>query len=276
MKPDRLSLNRSTRFVLCLVICVAISFSVCSAGCLNKESAPTTVTSDQLQIINRYYFDYNGTSFLTGTILNKATTSLINTNLQAEGFINGTVYERGHAGPDSGIKSVILPNESAPFMIRMVPVTSRIPAPVPPPKSQSSTNTTSVGKTDRVASQVSNQTVATSVQKPPLSYRIVPQVKSVSSARPYPLSVINAKAAAYNEAITVSGEVYNGGSRNVTSSIVAAAFYENNGTVLGVFTGNPQGDLAPTKTASFQIDVKTGEFPIKPARAEVYAYELVD
>ncbi len=275
MKPDRLSLNLCARFVLCLAICVAILLSVGSAGCLNKESQPTTVTSDQLQIINKHYFDYNGTSFLTGTVVNKAKESLINTNLQAEGFINDTVYERGHAGPDSGIKSVIVPNESAPFMIRMVPVTSQVAAPTPAPKSQNSTNTTSVGKTDRGASQTSNQTVATSVQKPQLSYRIEPQVKSVSSTQPYPLSVINAKAAAYTQAITVSGEVYNGGSKNVTSSIVAAVFYENNGTVLGVFTGSPQGDLAPTKTAPFQIDVKTDAFPIKPARSEVYAYELV-
>ncbi|MGZ4911563.1 MAG: FxLYD domain-containing protein, partial [Halobacteriota archaeon] len=264
------------RFILCVAICVAISSSVSSAGCLNRESQPTTVTSDQLEIINRYYFDYNGTSFLTGTIVNKATESLVNTNLQAEGYVNDTIYERGQAGPDSGIKSVILPNESAPFMIKMVPVNSRIPAPIPPSNAQNSTNTTSVGKTSRVANQTSNQTVSASAQKPQLSYRIEPQVKSVSSTQPYPLSVINAKAAAYNQAITVNGEVYNGGSKNVSSSIVAAAFYKENGTVLGVFIGSPQGDLVPKKTAPFQIDVQTSAFPIKPARTEIYAYELID
>lgn len=246
MRFNETSLNLYSPLVLCLAITVALLISIGSAGCLSKQSQPTTITSDQLEIKNKYFFNYNGTSFLTGILVNKATESLVNINLQAEGYVNDTVYERGHAGPDTGIKSVILPNESSPFMIRMIPVAPH------------------------------NATTIPSAQQPQLSYRIEPQVKSLSSATPYPLSTINTKATAFNQAINVSGEIYNGGNENVSSSIVAAAFYQENGTVLGVITGSPQGDLGPKKTAAFQIDVQTSAFPIKPARTEIYAYQLID
>ncbi len=232
------------RLGVCLVIGVALIVATGAAGCLNTQP-PTAVGSDSIRIDNRYYYNYNGTSFLTGILVNTAQQSLVNVNLQAEGYANDTVYERGLAGPDTGIKSVILPNENSTFMIKMSPVTAQ------------------------------NATTSSQAQKPQLNYRIVPQIGSMSAVQPYPLSTINTKAAAVNQAINVSGEVYNGGNQNVTSSIVAAAFYQENGTVLGVFTGSPQGDLGPKETAPFEIDVQTSAFPIKPARTEIYAYELV-
>ncbi len=244
MKEGKTSLGMRAHFVVWLVILILVSVSISSSGCLNQQSQPTTITSDQLEIQNRYFFNYNGTSYLTGVIVNKAPQSLINTNLRAEGYVNDTVYERGSAGPDTGIKSVIGPNERSPFMIKMTPVVS----------------------------QSANSTVA--AQKAGLSYRIEPQIGRLSSATPYPLSTIHTKAVAFNQAINVSGELYNEGNENVSSSLVAAAFYQENGTVLGVFTGSPQGDLGPQKTAAFQIDVKTSAFPIKPARTEIYAYTL--
>ncbi len=245
MKSQETSLSFYSSLVLCLIISVALLISIGSAGCLNKQPQ-TTVTSDRLEIRNTYFYNYNETSFLTGILVNKATESVVNVNLQAEGYVNDTIYERGRAGPDTGIKSVILPNESSPFMIKMNPVTPQ------------------------------NTTTTSATQKPQLSYRIEPQITSVSPAQPYPLSTINTKAAAFSQAINVSGEVYNEGNENVTSSIVAAAFYQENGTVLGVFTGTSQGDLGPKQTAPFQIDVQTSAFPIKPARTEIYAYQLVD
>ncbi|MGZ4947639.1 MAG: FxLYD domain-containing protein [Halobacteriota archaeon] len=275
MRFNKTSLNFNSHFVLCATISVALLISIGSAGCLSKQSQPTTITSDQIEIVNKYFFDYNGTSFLTGIVVNNATESLINVNLQAEGYVNDTVYERGYAGADTGIKSVILPNESSPFMIKMLPVAAHSNNAISSANLQHNITTMS-GTTGRAASTASNQTNSTSAQKPQLSYRIEPQIESLSSAQPYPLSAINTKAAAVNQAINVSGEVYNAGNENVSSSIVAAAFYQDNGTVLGVFTGSPQGDLGPKKTAPFQIDVQTSAFPIKPARTEIYAYQLVD
>ncbi len=245
MKFQGTSSKFYSHLVLCLILLIAVLSSIATAGCINKQSQQTAITSDQLEVKNKYFFNYNGTSYLTGILVNRAPKSLVNTNLQAEGYFNDTIYERGRAGPDSGIKSVLLPNESSPFMIKMVP-------------------TSSPG------------TSAQPTQKPELSYRIEPQVTPSLSARPYPLSAINTKAAASNQAINVSGEIYNGGNENISSSIVAAAFYQENGTVLGVFTGNPQGELGPERTTPFQIDVQTSAFPMKPARTEVYAYELID
>ncbi len=246
MKAKGMWLCCKSYVTLFLVIASIVTVLISATGCLNKQSQPTTITADQLEIKNKYFFNYNGTSFLTGILVNKAPQSLINTNLQAEGYVNDTVYERGRAGLDTGIKSVIQPNESAPFMIKMT----------------------------SVASQSAN--VTRSASKPQLSYRIEPQIKTLSSATPYPLSAIHTKAAAFSQAINVSGEIYNGGNENVSSYAVAAAFYQENGTVLGVFTGSPQGDLGPQKTAAFQIDVQTSAFPIKPARTEIYAYQLLD
>ncbi|MDD1721140.1 MAG: FxLYD domain-containing protein [Euryarchaeota archaeon] len=277
MRSNETSLDFCKRFVLCLAISATLLISIGCAGCLSRQSQPTTITSDQLEIRNKYFFNYNGTSFLTGIVVNKATVGLVNVNLQAEGYANDTVYERGHAGPDTGIKSMIPPNESSPFMIKMVPVASQSNNTIPSANLQGNVNVTKTsGTTGRVASQTSNQTIQTSAQKPQLSYRIEPQIKSLSSTQPYPLSAINTKAAAFNQAINVSGEIYNEGNENVSSSIVAAVFYQENGTVLGVFTGSPQGDLGPKKTAPFQIDVQTSAFPIKPAKTEIYAYQLVD
>ncbi len=214
-----------------------------AAGCLNKPSQTAAAANPAIE--DKYYYNYNGTSFLTGKLINRGQENLVNVNLQAEGYANDTVYERGLAGPNTGIKSVIRPNESSPFMIKMSPVTSQ------------------------------NATASSQAHPSQLSYRIIPQISSSSAVQPYPLSTINTKAVAVNQAINVSGEVYNEGNQNITSSIAAVAFYQENGTVLGVFTGRPLGDLGPKQTAPFQIDVQTSAFPIQPARSEIYAYELV-
>ena len=88
---------------------------------------------------------------------------------------------------------------------------------------------------------------------------------------------MNGKTHFFNQTISVSGEVYNGGLENVNSSVVAVALYKKDGNVLGVFVGKPQGELTPEKTAPFQIDIPRGNFSISladVARTEVYAYKF--
>jgi hypothetical protein len=121
-----------------------------------------------------------------------------------------------------------------------------------------------------------NSKTQTSTQ-PAKSYRILPPDYKISNENPVPLAIVNNKTNFLNQTISgVSGEVYNGGTENVSSSVAAVALYRKDGNVLGVFVSKPLGELAPKKTAPFQIDIPRN-FSISladVARTEVYAYKF--
>jgi len=167
----------------------------------------------------------------------------VDVSLQAEGYANNTTYERGYAGPETGVNSTLLPGETTPFMIKMNSKT---------------------------------QTSMQPAKKYNLRYRILPPDYKLSNENPYPLAIVNNETHFFNQTISFTGEVYNGGTENVNSSVVAVALYGKDENVLGVFAGKPQGELAPEKTAPFQIDIQRN-FSISladVARTEVYAYKF--
>ena len=272
------SIPSCRHFFLRLSVCLVLLFSVSFAGCLGQQpqNKTTVLATDPLEITHTHYYDYNGTSVLTGIIVNKGTASLTNVNLQAEGYANNTLYEQGYASSETGIKSVILPGASSPFMIKMKDIASNRTNMTLPTLSQGALRAAKASSTSKlIASKTANQPASIARKKLELRYRIKPGPEyALSDARPYPLSIVNSKATVFNKSISVSGEVYNGGGESVSSSIVAAVFYQKDGTVLGVFTASLPGALDPKRTAAFQIDVPKITFPITPARAEVYAYKL--
>ena len=112
-----------------------------------------------------------------------------------------------------------------------------------------------------------------------LQYKIMAPEYKLSKTEPTLLTITNNKTRFSNQTISVSGEVYNEGTKNVTTSLVAVAFYRNDGYVLGIFVGSPQGELGPNKTAPFQIEIPSHFFDssnssVNATRIEEYAYEL--
>jgi len=272
------SIQLHTRVLLLLVVAMLLTSIT---GCVSEQ--PNNETSAITNPVNITYTDchsYNGTSYLTGIIKNVGTWNLLDISLQAEGYANNTTREQGYAGPQTGVDSTLLPGETTPFMIKMSQVTSDV-------------NTTS-GNQTRVTSASSKPATSTrnftsngsitqvgtpAAKKCDLRYKIMAPEYKLSKTEPNLLSITNNKTRFSNQTISVSGEVYNGGTKNVTSSLVAVAFYRNDGYVLGVFVGKPQGELGPNKTASFQIDVPTHFFDssissVNATRIEEYAYEL--
>jgi len=266
--------------VCALLVLVVLILTASLAGCVTEQSNNgSTSTINPVNVTHTYYYTYNGTSYLTGIIKNIGTQNLVDTSLQAEGYANNIIYEQGYAGPETGVNSTILPGQTAPFMIEMLPVASSIASStalgqpqVVSPKSKTATSTRNVTSTNSKA-----QTSAQLAKKYNLSYRILPPGYELSSESPYQLAIADYKTYIVNKTITgVSGEVYNGGTENVNSSLVAVALYGKNGNVLGVFIGKPQGEVAPKKTTLFQIDIPRN-FSISLAdvdRTQVYAYEL--
>ena len=260
---------------------ILVSLAVSFAGCLTEQPSNETThsTVNPVNVTHTYYYTYNGTSYLTGIIKNMGTQNLVDVSLQAEGYANNTTYERGYAGPETGVNSTLLPGETTPFMIKMLPVTSGNASTTPSNQTQAaSTNFKTAASTRNITSNNSKtQTSTQPAKKYNLSYRILLPDYKLSSENPYPLAIVNNKTTFLNQTIIgVSGEVYNGGTENVNSSVVAVALYEKDGNVLGVFAGKPQGELAPEKTAPFQIDIPRN-FSISSAdvaRTEVYAYEF--
>jgi hypothetical protein len=243
----------------------------------SSERASPTI--NPVNVTYTHCYTYNNTSYLTGIITNVGTQNLVDVSLQAEGYANNTTQEGGYAGPETGVNSTLLPGEDAPFMIKMSPVALGAMNTTPPNLTHvTSANLTSGTSTRNITSNRStNQTSAQQAKKCDLRYKIFPEYKLLN-ATPYPLAIANNKTRFSNQTISVSGEVYNGGTENVNSSLVAVAFYGNDGYVLGVFVGRPQGELAPKKTAPFQIDIATSSFSISSkniARTEVYAYKLI-
>lgn len=264
-----------------LLILVAVTLTATLAGCVTEQpsSERTPPTINLVNVTHTYCHTYNNTSYLTGIITNVGTQNLVDVSLQAEGYSNNTTQERGYAGPEIGVNSTLLPGEGAPFMIKMSPVALGATNTTPPNRTHvASANLTSGTSTRNITSNRStNQTSAQQAKKCDLRYKLFPEYKLLN-ATPYPLAIANNKTRFSNQTISVSGEVYNGGTEDVNSSFVAVAFYGNDGYVLGVFVGRPQGELAPKKTAPFQIDIATSSFPISSkniARTEVYAYKLI-
>jgi hypothetical protein len=260
---------------------ILVSLAVSFAGCLTEQPSNETTHSsvNAVNVTHAYYYTYNGTSYLTGIIKNMGTQNLVDVSLQAEGYANNTTYERGYAGPETGVNPTLLPGETTPFMIKMLPVTSGGASTTPSNQTQVAlANFKTASSTRNITSNNSKtQTSTKPAKKYNLSYRILLPDYKLSNENPYPLAIVNNKTAFLNRTIIgVSGEVYNGGTENVNSSVVAVALYRKDGNVLGVFAGKPQGELAPEKTAPFQIDIPRN-FSISladVARTEVYAYKF--
>jgi hypothetical protein len=260
---------------------ILVSLAVSFAGCLTEQPSNETThsTVNAVNVTHTYYYTYNGTSYLTGIIKNMGTQNLVDVSLQAEGYANNTTYERGYAGPETGVNSTLLPGETTPFMIKMLPVTSGGASATPSNQTQvASTNFKTAPSTRNITSNNSKtQTSTQPAKKYNLNYRILLPDYKLSNENPYPLAIVNNKTTFLNQTIIgVSGEVYNGGTENVNSSVVAVALYGKDGNVLGVFAGKPQGEFAPEKTAPFQIGIPRN-FSISladVARTEVYAYKF--
>jgi hypothetical protein len=259
---------------------ILVSLAVGFAGCLTEQPKNETTHSavNAVSVTHTYYYTHNGTSYLTGIIKNIGTQNLVDVNLQAEGYANNTTYQRGYAGPETGVNSTILPGEIAPFMIKMLPIAFGGASPTPLNQTQvASANLKTAPSTRNITHNNSKtQTSRQPVERYNLSYRILPPDYKLSNENPYPLAIVNNKTRFFNQTISASGEVYNGGTENVNSSVVAVALYGKDEHVLGVFTGKPQGELVPEKTAPFQIDIPRN-FSISladVARTEVYAYKF--
>ncbi|MGB9370403.1 MAG: hypothetical protein WCB79_00475 [Halobacteriota archaeon] len=261
-----------------LLILATLAITVSFAGCLTAQPNNDT-TSPAIYPVNvthTQHYNYNGTSYLTGIIKNVGTQNLINVSLQAEGYANNTTDERGYGAPQTGINATIMPGETSPFMIKMLPVTSNAKTTLAARASASISSLPLPNARNTTANKSASRPVAQTAKKPDL-YRIFPEYK-LSSVDPYPLSIENGKTIFSNKTISVSGEVYNGGAQNVNSSVVAAALYKKDGNVLGVFVGISQR-ADSEKTAPFEIDIPRGNFPISSAdvaRTQVYAYELTN
>jgi hypothetical protein len=257
-----------------------ISLAVSFGGCLSEQPGNETTQStvNPVNVTHTYYYMYNGTSYLTGIVKNVGTQNLVDVSLQAEGYANNTTYEQGYAGPETGVNSPLLPGETAPFMIKMLPVSSGDASTTPGNQTLASANFKTAASTRSITSTSSKTKTSTQpAKKYNLSYRILVPDYKVSNENPYPLAIVNNKTTFLNHTIVdVNGEVYNGGTENVNSSVVAVALYSKDGNVLGVFVGTPQGALAPEKTAPFQIDIPRN-FSISStdvASTEVYAYKF--
>jgi len=278
MNQARASTPICRRFFLKLSVCLVLLCSVCFAGCLwpQPQNKTTALAADPLEITHTHYYDYNGTSVLTGIITNKGTASLTNVSLQAEGYTNNTLYQQGYASSETGIKSVILPGASSPFMIKLKDIAAHRTDTTLPALSQGALKVGKVSSTSKlIANKMANRPTSITAEKLALRYRIKPGPGyTLSDAKPYPFSIINSKAEVFKKSFSVTGEVYNAGGENVASTVVAAVFYQKDGTVLGVFTASLPGTLNPERTAAFQIDVPKATFPITPARTEVFAYKL--
>jgi hypothetical protein len=265
-----------------LLVLVALTLTASLAGCVTEQpNNGSASTINPVNVTHTYYYNYNGTSYLTGIIKNVGIQNLVDISLQAEGYANNTTYERGYASPETGINSTILPGETAPFMIKMLPVSSGGASSTTLNETQVAFANLKTGTSARnsTSNNSKTQTSAQPAKKYNLQYTILPPDYKLSNENPYPLAIADYKTYVLNQTISgFSGEVYNGGTENVNSSVVAVAvaLYSKDGNVLGVFVGKPQGELLPKKTALFQIDMPRN-FSISlagVARTEVYAYEF--
>jgi hypothetical protein len=279
MSKRSISPSIKVRARVLLLLVAAMLFTSITGCVIEQPNNETSAITNPVSITYTYCHSYNGTSYLTGIIKNVGTWNLLNVGLQAEGYANNTTRERGYAGPQTGVNSTLLPGESTPFMITMSQTTSAINT------TNDQIHITSASlkiatSTRNITSNKSMTQVGTQiVKKCDLLYKIMPPEYKLVKTEPNLLTITNNKTRFSNQTISVSGEVYNGGTKNVTASLVAVAFYGNDGYVLGVFVSNPQGELGPKQTAQFQIDVPSHFFDssissVNATKIEEYAYEL--
>jgi hypothetical protein len=272
------SIQLHARLLLLVVVAMLL---VSITGCVSEQpNNETSATPNPVNITYTYCHSYNGTSYLTGVIKNVGTWNLLDISLQAEGYANNTTRELGYAGPQTGVNSTLLPGQGTPFMIKMSRATSDVNTTSGNQAQITSAGSKPATSTRNITSNGSTTQVGTlTAKKCDLRYKIMAPEYKLSKTEPNLLTVTNNKTSFSNQTISVSGEVYNGGTKNVTSSLVAVAFYRNDGDVLGVFVGKPQEELGPNKTASFQIDIPSHFFDssissVNETRIEEYAYEL--
>ena len=276
------SISPSIQLHARLLLLVVVAMLLASiTGCVSEQpNNETSATPNPINITYTYCLSYNGTSYLTGVIKNVGTWNLLDISLQAEGYANNTTRELGYAGPQTGVNSTLLPGEATPFMIKMSQATSDVNTTSGNQTQITSANSKPATSTRNITSNGSTTQVGTlTAKKCDLRYKIMAPEYRLSKTETNLLTITNNKTSFSNQTISVSGEVYNGGTENVTSSLVAVAFYRNDGYVLGVFVGKPQGELGPNKTAPFQIDIPSHFFDssissVNATRIEEYAYEL--
>jgi len=264
-----------------LLILVIVMLLVSITGCVSEQlTNETSSTTSPVNITYTHCYAYNNTSYLTGVIKNVGTQNLSDVSLQAEGYANNTTLERGYAGPQTGVSSTLLPGESIPFMIKMSQTTSEVKTTAANATQVTSTISKPAVSTKNItSSRAVTQLSTLTAKKCNLRYKIMTPDYKLSKTEPNLLTIANNKTRFSNQTISVSGEIYNGGSKNVTSSLAAVALYTNDGYVLGVFVSRPLVELGPKSTVPFQIDIPRDFFnplisSVNATRIEEYAYEL--
>jgi outer membrane murein-binding lipoprotein Lpp len=264
-----------------LLILVIVMLFVSITGCVSEQPTnESSSTTSPVSITYTHCYAYNNTSYLTGVIKNVGTQNLSDVSLQAEGYANNTTLERGYAGPQTGVSSTLLPGESAPFMIKMSQTASEVKTTAASATQVASTISKPAVSTKNItSSRAVTQLSTLTAKRCNLRYKIMAPEYKLSKTEPNLLTIANNKTRFSNQTISVSGEIYNGGLKNVTSSLAAVAFYTNDGYVLGVFVSRPLVELGPKNTVPFQIDITRDFFnppisSVNATRIEEYAYEL--
>jgi len=279
--------HRSKNVIILPLLFTVFTCSLVVSGCL-REEVPVSQVPDILTIKDLSLQLLNNTTYITGRAENIGNKSIIDLNIEAIGYNenNTTILKRGYADTFGGIKPIIAPGDESPFVIRLSDVanTSTNNSQKPSIINVTSNATKSV-RVDTVSQNESfniTQTIATRSSASPYynksiaSYRIKPHYTE-SAEKPYSLIVINNKTIDGNQKRTVAGEIYNNGTKEINSSVVAAALYKRDGTVLGVFLNYVNIRIPPAKTSAFQIEIRKNDFPTNTteiALIELYAYKV--
>jgi len=279
--------RRSKNMIILFLLFTVLTCSLVVSGCL-REEGPVSPVPDILTIKDLSLQLLNNTTYITGRAENVGNKSIIGLNVEAIGYNenNTTILKRGYADTFSGIKPIIAPGDESPFMIRLSDVANTSTN-----KSEKlsitnvTLNTTKGVRVDNVSqNQPFNITQTTGTRSPTspyynksiASYKIKPHYTE-SAEKPYSLIVINNKTIDGNQKRIVAGEIYNNGTKEINSSVVAAALYKRDGTVLGVFLNYVNVQIQPAKTLAFQIEIRKNDFPTNTteiALIELYAYKI--
>ena len=278
--------RRSKNVMILSLLFTVLTCSLVVSGCL-REEVPISQVPDILTIKDLSLQLLNNTTYITGRAENIGNKSIIDLNIEAIGYNenNTTILKRGYADTFSGIKPIIAPGDESPFMIRLSDVANTSTNNSEKPSIINVTlNATKSVRVDTVSQNKPfniTQTIATRSSASPYynksiaSYKIKPHYTE-SAEKPYSLIVINNKTIDGNQKRIVAGEIYNNGTKEINSSIVAAALYKRDGTVLGVFLNYVNVQIPPAKTSAFQIEIRKNDFPINTteiALIELYAYK---
>ncbi len=275
---------------LTLLLFTLLTCSLVTSGCL-REEAPAAPAFDSLTIENLSLQLLNNSTFITGIAENVGNKSISDLFIEASGYNenNTILLKRGYADSMYGIKPIIVPGDKSPFMIRLFDIVNKSYTNTSEKMTitDSITNSTKNLKLDILnQNELSNITQVNATAKSSIpsyyynksvaSYKVKPHYKE-SSEKPYSLIVINNKTIDTNQKIIVAGEIYNNGTKVLNSSIVAAALYRRDGTVLGIFLNHVTDQIPPAKTSAFQIEILKKDFSInikEIALIEIYAYMM--